>query len=311
MRKTELDNLILRLAGTQHWLFSRAQACSLGASQRFIARRLAASDWIHPEPSVYGLAGHPMTWARRLKVCELGSPGSAVGGLAAAALLKMDGFRAGPAELVVPPGTSSRGKLAKIHREVGFLTTKVDGIAVTTIAQTAFDIANRVSLWRLERALDTELVQGRLTIEELEERLAFYEGARRAGVARMRDLIAERRADGWVPPESELEALLYAMLARVPSAPEVVRQPGWPWRSAAAGRVDGFLPRPNIIVEGDGRRWHTRVADFDRDRWRDNQAAAHGLRVMRFTFLHLSRFADDCAALVEEAVQYQSRIGAA
>jgi very-short-patch-repair endonuclease len=53
-----------------------------------------------------------------------------------------------------------------------------------------------------------------------------------------------------------------------------------------------LLPEHRLIVEADGRRWHTRVADFDRDRWRDNEATANGYRTLRFTWVHLHDFAD-------------------
>ena len=301
MRATEIDQLIQDYASRQHWLFNRRQACSLGASARLIARRLDQGTWIHPEPSVYGIAGHPMTWRRTLKAAELGSDHSSVGGLAAAALLALPDFRPGRPEIVAPPGTSARGKLAIVHREAGYLTTTVDGITVTTIAQTLFDIATRVSLQRLERAIDDSLVSGALKVAELEERLSFYEGSRRHGLARMRVLIQERTVAGYVPPESALEAKLYAVLDRLRGV-EVQRQPSWPWRERAAGRVDAYLPRHLLIIEADSRRWHTRVRDFDRDRWRDNQAVARGLRVLRFTWTHLTSAPDDVLALVLETI---------
>ncbi len=37
------------------------------------------------------------------------------------------------------------------------------------------------------------------------------------------------------------------------------------------------------IVEGDGRSWHARVADFERDRARDHEAQRIGIEVSRFT----------------------------
>ena len=57
----------------------------------------------------------------------------ALKGMAAGALHQLPDFRPGRPELAAPPCTSSRGKLATIHREAGFKTTVVDGITVTTI----------------------------------------------------------------------------------------------------------------------------------------------------------------------------------
>lgn len=305
MNARELDERIRQLAAKQLWLFNRRQVCGLGASTRFIARRLGSGAWTNPEPGVYGIAGHALTWRRALKASELGTPESGVGGLAAGALHRLPDFRPGRPELVAPPCTSSRGKLATIHRQVGYKLTTVDGITVTTIAQTLFDVAARVSLWKLERAIDDSLVSDRLTVAELEERLAFYVNSRRHGLARIRPLIVERSADAWVPPESDLEARLFVVVNRLPFGGDVVRQPAWPWRPQSNGRVDAYLPAHRLIIEADGRRWHTRVRDFDRDRWRDNQAVANGLRVLRFTWTHLTTAPDDVLDLIVQTVKYR------
>lgn len=51
-----------------------------------------------------------------------------------------------------------------------------------------------------------------------------------------------------------------------------------------------------LVVEADGRRWHTRVADFERDRARDVEALRHGHVVARFTWSQLTRRPDECLA---------------
>lgn len=306
MRYTEIDERLARLAAKQYWLFNRRQACERGASERMIERRLAEEAWIHPESAVYGLAGYPMTWRRRLKACELGTPDSAVAGFAGAGLHRLLGYGQARAELAAPPGTSSRGKLAVIHREAGFKTTTVDGIRVTTIAQTLFDIAHRTGVWKLEPAMDQAIVDTRLTVAELEERLEFYKGSRRHGLARIRPLILERGADAWEPPVGEMDRLLEKLLGKLHHRIDWVREAPAPWRPATQ-RVDRFAPGPGIILEGDGRRWHTRVLDFDRDRWRDNKAAALGLRVVRFTYVHLTEWMDECAELLDAAIVAKHR----
>ncbi|MBA2281381.1 MAG: DUF559 domain-containing protein, partial [Acidimicrobiia bacterium] len=72
----------------------------------------------------------------------------------------------------------------------------------------------------------------------------------------------------------------------------------FPWRQDAPQRLDLLVPERKLIIEADGRRWHTRVADFDRDRWRDNEALAHGYGTLRFTWVHLTCAPDDVASLV-------------
>jgi hypothetical protein len=303
MRYTAIDRRIEALAATQFGAFSRQQAFELGASERMVKRRLGEHHWARPVAAVYVLAASAGTWTRQCKIAELSVEDSALAGCAAAALHELTGFRPCPIELVVPVNSYCAHPFARLHRYAGAKVTKVSGISVTTIAQTLFDLAPRVSPWRLERAIDDAVLGTRLTVAELEERLTFYVESRRPGLPRIRPLVIERLEDGWTPPESELEALLFAVLDKLPSKPVMVRQAALPWRSARPGRVDLLLPDHALIIEADGRRWHTRVNDFDKDKWRDNQAVAHGFRVLHFTWVHLHELVDDVLELVDLTIR--------
>jgi hypothetical protein len=292
MRHTDIDAKIEALAGKQYGAFNRQQAFALGASERFVARRLKQGVWVRAAPAVYVMARSSGTWRRQCKIAELSADDAAIGGLAAAALHQFPGFNQGRIEIVTAINAPCRHPTATVHRYAGARLTTVDGIRVTTIAQTLFDNAMVLNPWRLERTIDGLLVAKRVTVSDLDERLSFYDGSRRPGLPVIRPLIAERRADGWVPPESELEALLLKVLERVPGPPRIVRQASFTWRPQLSARVDALLPEHRLILEADGRRWHTRVADFDRDRWRDNEATAHGYRTLRFTWVHLREFSD-------------------
>ena len=158
--------------------FSRQQAFDRGASERFVQRRLASGDWIRPVTAVYALARSPGTWKRQCKIAELSVAGSAIAGSAAAALHKLDGFRPGRIELVAPVNSFCIHPFATVHRYSGAKLTVVEGIAVTTIAQTLFDVTRRVKPWTAERAMDVALLEHRVSPAELSERLAFYEGSR-------------------------------------------------------------------------------------------------------------------------------------
>ena len=302
MRYTEIDQRIGALAARQFGVFSRQQAFDLGASERFVKRRLQDKDWLRPVPAVYALLQSAGTWKRQCKIAELSIDDAAIAGLAAAALHELPGFRAGRVEVLAPVNSYCSHPFATVHRYAGAALTVVDGIRVTTIAQTLFDVAPRINVWRLERAIDDSLLGKRITVADLDERLAFYSGARRPGLPRIRPLVLERRSAAWAPPESELEAMLAAVLGRLPTAPKVLRQAALPWRSSAPGRVDFLLPDHRIIVEADGRRWHARYEGFDRDRWRDNEAVAHGYAVLRFTWVHLTELADDVVDVINRTI---------
>jgi hypothetical protein len=130
----------------------------------------------------------------------------------------------------------------------------------------------------------------------------FYDGSRRPGVELVRGFIAERSDDAWQPPDSVLGAKLWSTLGALiaPFAPR--REAPFPWWPDRPYRVDVLLPRPKIIIEADGRAWHARVRDFDRDRWRDNEAVAHGYAVLRFTWVHLTCSPNDVVRLVRRTL---------
>ncbi len=71
-------------------------------------------------------------------------------------------------------------------------------------------------------------------------------------------------------------------------------------------RVDAVIPEWRLILEADGRAFHTKRADFERDRQRDNLAAAHGYRVMRFTYRALTKDPAGVLQLVFNAGQHRS-----
>jgi hypothetical protein len=220
--------------------------------------------------------------------------------LAAGHLHRFDGFGVVRAELVVGYTNNHRTPLATVHRSDSALTTVVDGFRVTTVAQTLCDIVSRVRVDRWERAADGLLLERRVTVDELQERRQRYEESRRPGFATFRALVDHRSADSFEPPASELERELASALALVNGCPPVVWQAPAPW-APDDQRVDVMIPTWRLVLEADGRRWHARVADFDTDRWRDNQAAALGLRVMRFTHVHLTRRRPEVAQLIAAA----------
>jgi hypothetical protein len=258
-------------------------------------------------PGVYGLPSFPNDFLRQCWVAVLGTPGAAVAAFAAAVIHRFEGFRPGRPEIVVPFTSTSRCGIARVHRFDGALMTQVAGLRVTTRAQTLFDVAGRAGFDATERALDPELLAGRLALSDLEERLRFYKGTRRKGLPVMRALVDERREDGWLPPASELERIGDRVLKRLVGNPEVVREASFAWLKRGKGRVDRYLPTERIIVEFDGRRWHARLRDFDEDRWRDNLIVSHGLVPLRFTYAHLTTSPGEVLAIIEQTRRERRR----
>ena len=292
MKAFAVDHAIDVLARRQHGVFSRAQATAVGASPDIRARRLLTGTWLQLAPGVYALPSHPGTWRRALMAAVLGERSAVVGGRSAAALHGLAGFRPGHPEIVVPPGANCRSPLARVRRCGDYRSAVVDHVPVLTVCDTFFSVAGRIDAARLAVALDDGLAAKLVTVDQLQRRYLGLAGTRRPGLPAMAALLDERGQEGFVPPESVLEGALYRVLDR-PGMPAYRPQVALPW--APDERVDAVLCTSSVILEADGRRWHTRVADFSRDRRRDRVALAHGHPTVRFTFEELTSDPDAVA----------------
>jgi very-short-patch-repair endonuclease len=289
MSRHDVDRAIAKVARRQHGVFSIDQVRALGATKTMVRTRVEIGEWVRLARGVYALASHPATWRRQYKAAELSKPGSAICGRPAAMVHGLEGAKVLRPELVVAPGTSVRSSIASVHEGRDVPVAMVDGIRVTTLAQTLLDLLAHWPVDAVERAFDGALLAGVLDLAACEERADTLAGTRRRDLVTFAALIEARRAGTYAPPESELEHALLALLAGLPSDVTVERQCPFPWWPTGPSRVDFLIRSWRLILEADGRRWHARVADFDRDRWRDNTAQAHGYRVLRFTHAHVTQ----------------------
>lgn len=277
------DRVIDELASRQYGTFSRLQAERAGFSARMILTRVQTGAWIRLAPSVYALASAPPKWERQMAAALLTRSGSVVAGRAAAFLHEFDGFGPSRPVIMIGPGGNARSPLAKVIRSDRFNEVAVvrkRGFQVTDEAETVMSLAAELRRDRLEVVVDSLLARGSCSVEQLDRVVDANSGAR--GVARLRPIVATRLPNAYQPPTSELERLLYGVLDD-PRLPPYARQVPMGYETVDA-TVDAFIDVWRLIVEGDGRRWHTRKADMARDRIRDNEALAHGLAVIRFTY---------------------------
>jgi very-short-patch-repair endonuclease len=283
MTARDLDRAIEALARRQHGAFSRTQARDLGASTSAIDRRLASGAWLRLAPSVYALPSNPATLERQCMAAVLCEPTAWVSGMTAAVLHGFPEVRIGRLEITVPTGASHRRGIAVVRRSDDFDATRVKQIPVGTVEQTVCDLAPRLDGEKLENMLDTLVSTKSVTVEQLARRFERLSPGAQGRRSTLRALLTERSAATWVPSTSVLESALYRLLedSRLPS---YARQAAIPWRTVASARVDAYIPSWQLFVEADGRAWHTRVADFERDRKRDRDALAHGCGTARFTY---------------------------
>jgi hypothetical protein len=253
------------LSRRQHGVFRREQASALGFTERMIDHRLANGEWIRLTTSVYAMPAAPATWKRQAKAAELSVIGSAVSHRAAAVLHQIPGFRAGNIDLSTSRGRDTRSPLARVHRRTSSLPTmQIDRITTTTLVRTVLDVAAVVPASTFAAVVDDLVVGRRLHVEALRQEYAVLAPTRCRGIGVVRRLLDDR-IDGAVPAANELERALHRLLSD-PRLPAPEHQAAYPWWPEGSNRVDAFLPSWRRIVEADGRRWHSREADFDRDR---------------------------------------------
>ncbi len=277
----------MELAERQHGLVSGAQIAGLGFTREATRHRLRSGHWEQVAVNVYRILGSPRTWEQRLHGLVLAAgPAAAASHRSAAALLGIPGFeRRGLVEVTTPRPRRHRTDSELVHRWRPFPEhhlTVVEGIVTTRVARTLCDLAGVLHPGKTERAIDNCLAMGVATPGTLQA--AFFDLASRGrkGTAVMRRLLAAR-AEGYIPPASELEAR-FRDLVRDAGLAEPVRQLDVGDDAEWIGRVDVAYPPARLLIELDSHRHHSAKLDQEADEARDRRLHRAGWRVVRFTW---------------------------
>src|SRR3954453_10397260 len=284
MRRNAIDYAVRCFADRQCGVFSAGQAHSAGASPEIIRWRVETEAWERLARGVYRLPGAPATWKQRLWVALLvAGPGAVVAREAAAALWGLPGFAQGPIEVMAAHGMKDHrppfGRFYESRRLPAPHVTLIDGIPVTTLERTLFDLAGAINEKRADRAIENALARRRTTVERLWDVWADLAAPHRPGMLVMRKLLV-KRGPGYVARESELEIRFSELLDA-----NGIQQPAWQvdiGDDSFIGRVDCMFRRAGLIVELDGRIGHVGPLDEARDAERDDRLRALGYRVRRF-----------------------------
>jgi very-short-patch-repair endonuclease len=156
----------------------------------------------------------------------------------------------------------------------------VDGLAVTSHARTLCDLAAVLRPARLTHLVERQLARGEPEPGALVACHRSLARQGRAGSGLLRSVLDEL-LDEEPFPQSQLE-LAMCRLLRDAGLDGFERQYRPPWFDGVAGVVDFAHPGARVILEVDGRRWHTTTQAFGDDRRRDRVAVANGWRVLRY-----------------------------
>jgi hypothetical protein len=285
LRTAKPDLAVAHLSRKQHGAWSRAQAIDRAMTPKMIRVRIDRGDWSILDNSVYGHIAAPSTWERSVMAAILAEPWAVASHRSGAVLHDLVGFRQGRPEISIAPAANARGRLAIAHRGVDVRTTRIRAIPTVTVDQVFVDLAQVVSERKIRAALGARAELTPHVLDGVRDR--YCELAPKGGrnLRALRSVLL-RFGAGDLPAPSELEGRLASVLS-LPTIPSISWEAPFPGRRPGAQRVDGLIGPWAVVIEGDGRAWHTRVEDFERDRRRDAEAAAAGYLTLRFTWHQL------------------------
>ena len=296
---------LYRLAKRQDGVFSRQQAMALGVTDDMLRRRTTKGDWERVRSGVYLLPSHPWGWRQRNHAALLTNPEGALSGLTASRVYGLpDVPRHDGVNLVVPSGAHVSSRFATVHRSSLIRPRLIDGFRTNALPLVMREIAADAPD-ALPALFENAVLRRRLRPDQVAEVAVAASARRMAGARVLRDLLT-KVGDGMAVPQSVLERFLYAML-NDPTLPSVTGQAPAPW-SAGKEFVDALLDAWRMIVEGDGRLWHARLAAMENDRRRDHEAQRLGIIVVRFGYVELRDDPAGCRRHLIETARSFGRI---
>ena len=221
------------------------------------------------------LAGAPDTWQQRAMVAYLAVAG--IGGVLSYVTAGVMFSVLAPSTLphvTVPPGSSARCRLAKVHRQVVPAQDYQhrDGVIVTTPSRLLVDMARVLGRAPLEELVDDVFCRGLTSIDSVATSLERA-GLGHHGHALLRDVI-----DVWSPtiePGSIAEIRLLRLLGELGATGLVTQHEVLDANGAFIGRLDVARPDRKCGLEYDSVRFHG-PRQWERDERRYGQLRAAG-----------------------------------
>lgn len=280
MNARDIDSILRGFAVRQHGVASRGQLVNAGIGAHALDGRIKRGGLRPVHRGVYLIGPVLPPGGTPMAATLACGRGAVVSHQTAAELWSMPAPGAQGVEVIDPAG-DHRPPGIRVHRLRNLHSneaTRLDGIPLTTAARTLFDLAQRLAMRSLERAL-ADAYARRLTNAREMRRLA----KRHVGEPGTR--IFRALLDGGAPAltRSEAEELFLALVreARLPEPEVNVRIAGF--------EVDFLWRRDRLVVEIDGRASHSSDRAYERDRRRDAILLTAGYRTLRFTWSQLTK----------------------
>lgn len=275
------EAIIIELAAPRHGVFLRRQARAAGVSSSSLDRRVR-SGWVKKRHR--GVLEVPALRDGRTDeaLATLSVPDSHLSLRTAARSHRFALPSPRSIEIVTSFRGASESPFAVVHRSRNLPDqdiTVLDGLSCTTPARTLCDLAAVLRPQRLLHLVETQIVARNPTADELVTCFEAWSGRGVTGSVAMRAVL-DAVIDDEPVPGSQLELLAMERMIeyRVLGAR---RQFQPPWYDGIRGIVDFAWPEARVILEVDGRRFHTVSQSQDDDEQRDLIAVENGWIVIR------------------------------
>lgn len=291
------DHAANSLAARQGGAIRRDQAIECGFTGGQIDQRVRDGRWRSLGRSAYVVLEMPGAMNLvRAAVATL--PNAVVSHEAAAEIHDLPRLRRGVASVLVHSRTTHVFPdvvVRRCHDLAPGHVVKVKEIPVTSIPRTIVDLSPLLTSRHLRAVLESIVADRRVRVDDV--RAVVDQVARRGkpGIRKIRWILDER--DVGPRDGSPLERIGALVLRKGGISTPRFEFP-IPWDPIR--RFDVAFPIERLAIEWDSRRWHELVEAFSRDRERDRQALLHGWRVVRFTWVDVTRHPDEVVDTVRQ-----------
>jgi hypothetical protein len=282
------------IAADQDGVFSAAQAEAMGIPRQRLSRAVVSGVLARRHSSVYWFASTPLSDHAAIRAATLQVHASVASHESA---LRLHGVMAVPHDLVLSVGNHAHHRIdgLRIHRVRDLVPRHravVSGIPTTTLERAVIDVSCVFGRARYEHLIDAVTITRRMTsVGSLARTFRQVNRRGRLGIGKVGEALDLRRPDG-PPPRSTLERRVDELLDCSPLRRPLPEHP-LPSDRAFHGYVDRAWPEAMLILEIDGRTWHSREVDMARDRARDREAARHGWQTLRILDEEVEAHSDD------------------
>jgi hypothetical protein len=279
-----LNARALRVIASGHGVVTGKQLRCLGLSNRQIVCLLRSGQLIADRKGVFRHAAAPRTHDQQLALACAASESVVVSHQSAGKIWGLRRLgRDRRIHVTIPGRAHLRVPGTVIHRSHLIVPTDVvereDGIRLTSVERTIFDLASMVSDEALESMIEQTLHEGLCAFSALVAVGSALRQQGRNGSRRFRRIL-DSRPEWWTPVFSDLELLLEQAVVAA-GLPRPFRQYELTLLDGSGIHADFYWPDPPIALEVDHSFWHSGRERQTYDKWRDRQLTRMGIRPMR------------------------------